>query len=82
MDLKVTLGFAGLEPGTDEYKALQSEVHLRAAKRILHVAQTHGGCFVKAGQYLSSLVKILPDEYTDTLRHVCTYIYPEISFHA
>lgn len=47
----------GLENGTDEYKAARKEVDLRAAKRILQVCQAHGGCFTKAGQYLSSLVR-------------------------
>ena len=58
----------GLEKGSDEYVAAQRAVNLRAARRILHVCQEHGGVFTKAGQYLSSLVKILPDEITDTLR--------------
>ncbi|TFJ81782.1 hypothetical protein NSK_007030 [Nannochloropsis salina CCMP1776] len=65
-DYKFSL--AGLEPGTEKYKEKQSEVHLRAAQRILYVCQRQGGVFVKAGQYISSLVKILPDEFTDTLR--------------
>ncbi len=58
----------GLEPGSDAYVAKRQEVNLRAANRILYVCQQHGGVYTKAGQYLSSLVKILPDEYTDTLR--------------
>ena len=66
LDYKLTL--RGEEPGTEAYKAKQAEVHLRAAKRILAVCQAHGGVYTKAGQYISSLVKILPDEFTDTLR--------------
>lgn len=65
-DYKYTL--RGLEKGSDSYLEAQKAVNLRAARRILYVCQQHGGIFTKAGQYLSSLVKILPDEITDTLR--------------
>ena len=63
-----SLSFSGLEKDSEEYKKKQSEVHLRSAKRILYVCQAHGGVYTKAGQYISSLVKIVPDEYTDLLR--------------
>lgn len=66
VDYKYTL--RGLEKGSDPYVEAQKAVNLRAARRILDVCQQHGGVFTKAGQYLSSLVKILPDEITDTLR--------------
>lgn len=46
-DYKYSL--SGLESGSEEYKKKQSEVHLRAAKRILYVCQCQGGVFVKAG---------------------------------
>jgi aarF domain-containing kinase len=46
-DYKYSL--SGLESGTEEYKKKQSEVHLRAAQRILYVCQCQGGVFVKAG---------------------------------
>lgn len=32
------------------------------------VCQLHGGVFVKFGQYVASLVRIIPEEYTETLR--------------
>lgn len=32
------------------------------------VCQLHGGVYVKFGQYVASLVRIIPEEYTDTLR--------------
>lgn len=44
------------------------EVHKRAAARLLHVCQLHGGIYVKFGQYLASMNHVLPKEYTDTLR--------------
>jgi predicted unusual protein kinase regulating ubiquinone biosynthesis (AarF/ABC1/UbiB family) len=31
--------------------------------------QTHQGCYIKFGQFIASLVRILPDEWTGTLRY-------------
>ena len=68
IDYKVTLGLSGKDVDSEEYKTAQSQTHLRAAERLLHVCTQHSGAYSKFGQYLSSLVRILPDEYTSTLQ--------------
>ncbi|KAI9320391.1 ABC1 family-domain-containing protein, partial [Dichotomocladium elegans] len=41
--------------------------HLRSARRVLNTFQSLGGIYIKWGQHLSSMVFILPDEWTSTL---------------
>ncbi|KAL7752272.1 hypothetical protein RI367_002317 [Sorochytrium milnesiophthora] len=52
----------------DEYKKLKSEVHLRAAQRMLSTIRLNGGVYVKCGQHISAMVYLLPAEYVETMR--------------
>ncbi|KAI9143447.1 ABC1 family-domain-containing protein [Paraphysoderma sedebokerense] len=51
----------------EEYRNARKKVHARSAKRILHLAERHGGIYMKAAQHLGSLVHVVPKEYTDIL---------------
>ncbi|XP_076022187.1 aarF domain-containing protein kinase 1 [Genypterus blacodes] len=57
-----------VEYGTEEYCALKSKVHQRAAERLRDLCCTNRGTFVKVGQHLGALDYLLPDEYTSTLK--------------
>lgn len=46
----------------------RSEVHQRAADRLLRLFQTNGGIFIKLGQHMSALEHVLPLEYSSTMR--------------
>lgn len=56
----------GLPLDSDEYPHKLSEVHLRAAKRILKLCETNKGFYVKAGQF-SAAMRQVPTEYSATL---------------
>jgi aarF domain-containing kinase len=62
------VGGCVVRAGSDEYRSVCKDVHKRAASRLLHVCQLHGGIYVKFGQYLASMNHVLPKEYTDTLK--------------
>lgn len=44
-----------------------SEIHLRSAHRLVSLAETNGGLYVKSGQVFASLSHILPKEYWKTM---------------
>lgn len=46
----------------------RSEVHQRAADRLLRLFQTNGGIYIKLGQHMSALEHVLPLEYSSTMR--------------
>eukprot|EP00002_Diphylleia_rotans_P000735 TRINITY_DN10385_c0_g1_i1.p1 TRINITY_DN10385_c0_g1~~TRINITY_DN10385_c0_g1_i1.p1 ORF type:complete len:494 (+),score=106.80 TRINITY_DN10385_c0_g1_i1:228-1709(+) len=50
-----------------EYKRVRGETHQKAANLFLELFQKNGGIFIKAGQHMSSLVYILPEQYTKTM---------------
>ncbi|EFJ06435.1 hypothetical protein SELMODRAFT_162334 [Selaginella moellendorffii] len=52
---------------TEEYYEVLSQVHLRAAKRILRLCEANRGFYTKAGQFIASLGQF-PKEYVETLR--------------
>ncbi|ORZ03013.1 ABC1 family-domain-containing protein [Syncephalastrum racemosum] len=52
---------------TDGNEAAKSACHSRSAERVLATMESLGGIFIKWGQHLSSMVYILPEEYTSTL---------------
>lgn len=47
---------------------LRKIVHKRSAERLLRLFEKNGGVYIKLGQYLASLVTILPKEYTETMK--------------
>jgi predicted unusual protein kinase regulating ubiquinone biosynthesis (AarF/ABC1/UbiB family) len=65
---QVTLPAPGYDITSEEYRDHLSKIHKMAAERLLALCQLHGGVWNKFGQFIASLVKILPDEYTDTLK--------------
>jgi aarF domain-containing kinase len=58
----------GFEYGTDEYKERRSEIHVRVAKRLKYMSMNCGGIYFKAGQYLGTLERMVPKEYTNELK--------------
>lgn len=44
------------------------DIHVRSAKRLVQLAETNGGLYVKSGQVFASMSHILPRQYTDTMR--------------
>ncbi|XAR73606.1 Cadmium-transporting ATPase [Bertholletia excelsa] len=56
----------GLPVDSDDYRRVQSEVHLRSAKRILLLCEANKGFYVKAGQFVAALRQV-PKEYSSTL---------------
>ena len=53
---------------TDEYTNARSKCHERTAERILYLSATCGGIYFKAGQYIGTLERVFPKEYTDRLK--------------
>lgn len=58
----------GIPYGSEEYVQLQSQVHLRSARRLRQLCCANRGTFIKVGQHLGALDYLLPEEYTHTLR--------------
>ena len=48
----------------------KSKLHLRSAQALLKLFKYNGGIYIKLGQHLSSLVYLIPDEYTSTLHEL------------
>jgi aarF domain-containing kinase len=61
-------GLKGLEYGTDEYIEKRSEIHKMVATRIKYMSHNCGGIYFKAGQYIGTLERLMPKEYTDELK--------------
>jgi aarF domain-containing kinase len=53
---------------SSEYKAATDALHQRTADRLLHLAQSNRGLYVKSGQYICSMNHALPSAYIETLR--------------
>lgn len=45
----------------------QSQVHQKAATRLLHLCRTNGGVYIKVGQHLANLDYLIPTEYITIL---------------
>jgi aarF domain-containing kinase len=45
-----------------------SDVHTKAAERILKLCTSNGGVFVKVGQHIASLEYLVPPEYCEVLK--------------
>jgi len=61
-------GLKGLEYGTEEYRTKQKEIHKVVAGRLFYMSNHCGGIYFKAGQYLGTLERLAPKEYTETLK--------------
>ena len=57
-----------LEYPTDEYIAARKGCHERSAEKLLYLSTHCGGIYFKAGQYISTLERIVPKEYTTKLK--------------
>lgn len=60
-------GLKGLNTSQEEYYNQRSIIHARCAQRILKLSLKNRGIYLKAGQYLGNLDRIMPKEYTDIL---------------
>lgn len=59
-----------LEYPSEEYLEARKGCHERSAEKILYLATTCGGIYFKAGQYLGTLERIVPKQYTSKLRQL------------
>ncbi|XP_059065544.1 uncharacterized protein LOC131857287 isoform X2 [Cryptomeria japonica] len=64
LDYKYSL--RGYDHKSEDYYRVRSQVHLRAAKRILKLCESNKGFYLKAGQFVASMQHV-PKEYTSTL---------------
>ena len=55
---------------TPEYMEARKGCHERSAERILYLATKCGGIYFKAGQYLGTLERIVPKQYTQKLKQL------------
>ncbi|KAI8139454.1 ABC1 family-domain-containing protein [Fennellomyces sp. T-0311] len=51
----------------DSKEAAKSACHKRSAESVLRTLQSLGGIYIKWGQHLSSMIFVLPEEWTSTL---------------
>lgn len=58
----------GLDDDGEEYAEVISQIHQRAARRLLEGCLGNGGLYIKFGQGLVSMSHVIPKEYTETLR--------------
>ena len=47
---------------------MKEQIHSRSAKQILWLSEINRGVYLKAGQYLGNLEKVMPHEFTDVLK--------------
>lgn len=60
-------GLKGLNSTQEEYHKQRSIIHSRCAQRILKLSIRNRGIYLKAGQHIGNLERIMPKEYTDVL---------------
>ena len=48
-------------------ESIKSQLHRRAAHRLLKLCQTNGGVYIKVGQHLANLDYLIPSEYIEVL---------------
>ncbi|KAI9248853.1 ABC1 family-domain-containing protein [Phascolomyces articulosus] len=51
----------------EEKESAKSACHKRSAQRVLDTLQSLGGIYIKWGQHISSMIFVLPEEWTSTL---------------
>ncbi|KAM3134993.1 hypothetical protein pb186bvf_012817 [Paramecium bursaria] len=56
------------EYNSDDYHRERAIVNKRVAERILHLSKQNKGVYLKAGQYIGNLERVMPKEFTDTLK--------------
>lgn len=71
----------GLTSDTDEYYTERSKIHKRTADRILRLSVSNKGIYLKFGQYLGNLERVVPKEYSDVLK-VLQDSGPQVPFSA
>lgn len=59
-----------LEYPSDEYMEARKGCHERSAEKMLYLATHCGGIYFKAGQYIGTLERIVPKQYTAKLRQL------------
>lgn len=57
-----------LDKNSDEYTTLRSEVHQKAAEKLLKLCQLNKGVYIKVGQHIGALDYVLPSEYVNTMK--------------
>jgi aarF domain-containing kinase len=62
------LSLMGLEYNSEEYHKARHEVHMRVAESILDLSKSNRGIYLKLGQYLGNLEKVVPWEFTQVLK--------------
>jgi predicted unusual protein kinase regulating ubiquinone biosynthesis (AarF/ABC1/UbiB family) len=50
-----------------EGESSKSQLHRKAANRLLDLCRTNGGVYIKVGQHLANLDYLIPQEYTEVL---------------
>ena len=53
--------------GTMEGVSAKSQLHRKAARRLLDLCRQNGGVYIKVGQHLANLDYLIPQEYTEVL---------------
>ena len=71
----------GLTSDTDDYYTARSAIHRRSAERILRLSVANKGIYLKFGQYLGNLERVVPKEYSDVLK-VLQDSGPQVPFSA
>lgn len=56
------------DKNSEEFIQKKKQAHKRNAERLLDLFIEQRGVYIKIGQFLSSLVSAIPDEYIDTLK--------------
>uniref|UniRef100_T1IWN6 Protein kinase domain-containing protein n=1 Tax=Strigamia maritima TaxID=126957 RepID=T1IWN6_STRMM len=57
-----------MDPNSDEYQDVLSDVHWRSARKLLDLCCVNGGVFIKVGQHIGALEYLLPYEYVTTMK--------------
>ena len=68
-----------MEYNSEEYHLARHEVHLRVADQILALSRQNRGIYLKLGQYLGNLERVVPREFTEVL-HVLQDSAPPVPF--
>lgn len=64
---------------SEEYHKKRSQIHSRVAHRILEISKENKGIYLKLGQYIGNLQKVVPWEFTEVLK-VLQDSAPQIPF--
>jgi len=56
-----------------------AKIHYRVARRILKLSEQNKGIYLKLGQYLGNLERVVPREFTEVL-HVLQDSAPSLPF--